>query len=161
MSYSADESERLAMDLSGSWEYSSIANLNNFLFDLGVGWTKRKLAASIASVVTCTYTVIQTGNDIHQTIKTPIWTQTREYCVGDGKVYKYKASKGSDMESQYEWNEDKTVFYGKSKNRTRNVEYSYTMHIETDDTTKKEKLVLTTSGYSKNGVEMKIYFVKK
>ena len=150
-----------ALDLNGTWEYSKIHNLDNFLKDMKIKWAKRKLAKSIASVITCSFTVVQDGNNFRQTIKTPIFTQTREYSVGDGQTYKYKASKGSEMESKYEWNEDKTVFRGTSKNLTRNVEYSYTMHMEKDSKTSKERLVVTTSGYTKNGIEMKIYLVKK
>lgn len=156
-----NSSNQSKLDLNGVWEYTTYENFDNFLIDLGIGWAKRKFAASIASVITITFTVIQHGNYIQQTIDTPLGGQTRWYTVGDGKVYKYKARQNTDMESKYEWMKNGTVLHGKSKNIQLNVAYSYTMHIENDEKTNKQRLVLTTSGYSKNGIEMKIYFVKK
>eukprot|EP01084_Bolivina_argentea_P184983 319021_1 len=82
------------LDLNGVWEYKSIDNLDPFLVDMGANWAKRTLAASVAAVVTCTYTVIQNGDNITQTINTPLGGTTRSYAVGTGKVFKYKAYKG-------------------------------------------------------------------
>lgn len=149
------------INLTGTWEYQSYENMEELLIDLGVGWVKRKLAASVVSVISCTFTVIQHGNWIQQTIETPIGGRTREYVVGNGKTYKYKGKDDTDMESQYEWINGGTVFFGKSKNIQLKVAYSYTLHIENDYKTNKQRLVLTTSGYSKNGVQMKVYFTKK
>eukprot|EP01083_Nonionella_stella_P143927 448306_1 len=146
------------VDLNGVWEYSSMENLDNFLIDMEVGWAKRTLAASIAAVVTCTYTVIQHGNHIRQTISTPIGGTTREYTVGDGKVYKYKAHKQSDMESKYIWNHDKTVLHGESTNVTRNKSYAYTLRIIQNDEGP-DTLALTT--YCKTGTSMSVFFIKQ
>eukprot|EP00483_Globobulimina_turgida_P002023 UN02025 len=145
------------LDLNGVWEYSTIENLDASLVDMEVNWAKRTLAASVAAVVTCTYTVVQNGDNITQTIKTPLGGTTRSYSVSTGHVFKYKTYKKSDMESKYEWNDDKSVLHGESKNITRGMGYNYTLHVEKDD--KNTKLFLVT--YSKNDTPMTIVFIKK
>ena len=158
-SVEAKDDEIEPLNLNGTWEYDHIENLQNFLIGMNVGWAKQKLAASIAAVISVSYTVIQNGNDITQTIESPIRSTTRSYSVGDGKLYKYKAYKGSDIQSSYKWNHDKTVLHGSSENLTRNTSYTYTMHTEYDEKIKKQKLILTTTG--KTDELLKVYFIKK
>lgn len=144
------------LKLDGIWTYNKMENLETFLSDMNISWTKKKLALSISLLASNRMHLIlsQKKNNIKQTIKAFNWEQTREYNVNDNLWYKYKTRKGHAIESTYKWGEEGKTFIGITKNSEHSITYKYIMSIPNINT-----LLITC--YSKKGTKLLTYFTRQ
>tara|TARA_B100000795_G_scaffold211319_1_gene164959 strand:+ start:43 stop:564 length:522 start_codon:yes stop_codon:yes gene_type:complete len=102
----------VGIDFTGVWKEASIDNFDNFLQKMGIGWIKRKLAATLVKKQTHTILYDATAQTIIiRTEGKRYGTETHTLNLGKPTTIPSKTSDGIDTELvlNLRWNEDQTI----------------------------------------------------